>query len=173
MSHALEQATRKLERANRLVRFGWTLLILYFVTITGIIVYQQFVVIQQQQTALEQSIKDNAEQHSRTQNYIKCIAGALLIPLAQRESDAFDKCGISATPPAQNTQSAQTSSVPSSPQALPPEPITTTTPASQEPTTSSPPDPDPSEQGPATDRGVVLNLVDGLLNIPRSLLGDN
>jgi cytoskeletal protein RodZ len=42
--------------------------------------------------AVEDIKDDNAKNHARTQQYVRCIADALSIPLAQRKDIDFDNC---------------------------------------------------------------------------------
>lgn len=144
MSLSIEQAERRLKRADRLVSIGKGLFVAYFVVVSIVLMVQLYYVQQSQQASLQKSIEDNSKQHERTQEYVKCIASALLVPLAQRSANVFDKCGIttSSSTSSQTGQSPSHISVTSTANPVSPKPADqNAAPTTPQPTTSSPPDP--------------------------------
>lgn len=163
MSVELDIAKINYERADRLVSVGKVLCLAYFFIFSVVVIAQLWIVQSQQQAALDKSISDNQAQHSRTQAYVRCIAATLLLPLAQRSEESFERCGVDITAP---PRSAEQQTPQSTVQAVPPESSRPTAPATQEPTTSSPPP--PAAEG--TQDNLVRDLVDEVLDIPTNLI---
>lgn len=99
--------------------------------------------VEEAQKRLEQALEDNERLERQTQAYVKCIAIALIMPPADRSKEVFDKCGI-------ESQSAASLSVTQTPAAMPTTQPQPKNPGSNQPSTSSPPD--PNEQSTATPR---------------------
>lgn len=158
-----ERAERRLIRAERALAISKGLFAVYMVAATIILMAQlysvqqsQFEQLEQARQALEKSLSDNEAQHRRTQDYIKCIANALLIPTALRTSELFDQCGIDAT-----TEAGSTVAPGATPAVLPSTSSSPTTPKPPQ-TTSEPPDPnDDRSQGGAIR--TLIDLVTGLI----------
>lgn len=109
--------------------------------------------------------EDNAVQHQKTQQYIRCIAQVLLLPIEQRTDKSFDSCSTSGVYDGKSSGSTSQPTSGSQPTAVPPQnqPMPQTTPSSQPVAAGSPPDDTPT---PANDRSALgrLPLVGGLLN---------
>lgn len=168
MSRQLEDAQAQLQRANRMVRVTKIVCVVYLLVVGTVLAVQQFGILQGQaeqakvaRDALQESLDDNQAQHAKTQEFVKCIANALLMPVAQRSAAIFDQCGIDAE--ATRESAASVSAV------VPAEPSTEQT--SPQPTTSSPPDPEPSRPvaQPQPERNVLDQVIDVLLS-PLELL---
>lgn len=86
LTDQLSKQIRKADRAIMLSVIGiFVLIILMF----GIILWQN-------QVNADASRATAAENHRRTQAYVKCIGEQQLVPLAQREENALDKCTVNA-----------------------------------------------------------------------------
>lgn len=167
-----EVLTHKIERADRVIKYS--LISMVFVVIaTLLIIIVQLVNIQNSiQESLVESRRNAAENHQRTQEYVKCIAVTLLKPLAQREAADFENCANGTIDPKtgafipneDNSTAQQQNSkiqVGGSPPASAP-PTTPESPPANPPTTSAPPTPDPTEESEPT---VVDRLQEHLKNV--------
>lgn len=174
MTESINKAEQRLARAEKAVRIGKYVFFGYLFVVTAVIAIQQYQLQQgqaaaykQAQDSLARSLADSQAQQKKTQDYIKCVASALLIPLSQRDSEVFDKCGIDTTKPITSATPVST--------AAPVTPSRTTTPESpsnQQPTTSAPPDPSPTQGSGSTGSETddqPAGLVNTLLEVP--LLG--
>ena len=172
MSVDLERARMRLAKADRLVSVGKFLFVAYILGVTVVLMVQLFLVQQSQiqqleatKSSLNQSIEDNAEQHARTQDYIRCVANALLTPLALRSEAVFDRCGIDA----QAGVSERATTEPGHASSVAPVPQVMTAPSSQQPTTSSPPDPDENDSD-VEQQDEPEGLIRGVLGGVRGLI---
>jgi len=161
VSRRLDLAKQKLARADTYLRVSKVVFALYMVTVTGLLTFQLYDIqrgqveqLKSAQESLDKSIGDNARQHERTQDYIKCVASALLTPLADRSAAIFDQCGLDADKASQASAPATTNTT-VAPTAPPPAAANTSS-STQQPTTSSPPDPE--EVTPP--RGPIESTVD-------------
>lgn len=144
-THTDEQLTKRINYADHIIK--WSALgsvIMIFITLV-IIIFQLLAIQNSIQSSLVQSRKTAAENHKRTQEYVKCIAVTLLKPVKERKPEDFDKCANGTIDP--NTGAfiteQKTSSqmqVGGSPEAAVP-PAMTEAPAPSQPTTSAPPTP--------------------------------
>jgi len=169
MSDQLERAQRRLARADTYVRLTKGAFAVYMVLVTALLAFQLYDVQRGQaeqlrtaQESLEKSIADNAKQHERTQEYIRCVASTLLVPLAQRSEQVFDRCGIKADAPSAGTSASPTAQT--APTPTPP----TTTKSSPPQTTSTPPEP----EVPAAETGEpsLLDRVTDIVLSPLELI---
>jgi hypothetical protein len=167
-----EVLTHRIERADRVIKYS--LISMVFVVIaTLLVIIVQLVNIQNSiQESLVESRRNAAENHQRTQEYVKCIAVTLLKPLAQREAADFENCANGTIDPKtgafipneDNSTAQQQNSkiqVGGSPPAAAP-PTEPETPPSNPPTTSAPPTPDPVETPEPT---VIDRLQERLKNV--------
>lgn len=113
-------AKQKFTRADKLLRWGFGTLIVFVLLIiafTSVQVYTVQNTIAQNQKINSQASTDRFEKYNAeaarqqqiTQQYIKCVASTLVIPIADRDPNAFDTC--SKTAQSQNL-SGQTSTTP-------------------------------------------------------------
>ncbi len=113
--------------------------------------------------------EDNAVQHQKTQQYIRCIAQVLLLPIEQRTDANFDDCstnGVYDGKSSGSTSQPTTGSQPTAPAAIPPQnqPVSQTTPSSQPVAAGSPPDDTPTAANDTRSALGNLPLIGGLLN---------
>jgi hypothetical protein len=172
MSKAVDIAQRRLDLADKWVKASKYVFATYLVLVTALIAVQQFQIQQNQTTAYKQaqdslnrSLADSRAQQRKTQDYVKCVANALLIPLAQRSTAVFDKCGIETTGSAAQASPAASS-----------DPVTQTKPASseqaptvQQPTTSAPPDPQQGQSSIGNDASTTppgSGLIKTITSLP-------
>lgn len=88
--------TRRIERANTFMRAGLIVAVLAN-TLGLIVVIAMLVVIQQTEESNLAISRDMAAQnHKRTQEYVKCVATTLTIPLRDRDKDAVERCADAA-----------------------------------------------------------------------------
>lgn len=141
MSEALERAIAKDERNSRWLRASAGISLLYVVVVVTYLLFQSFAIQAQNKSTLEDLKRDNANNHERTQQFVRCIADALAIPIEIRSSENLDICTQSAS---DNTQdSSNPDNTPTTPQPQSAAPQTTERQASRDtPTLSAPPDPD-------------------------------
>lgn len=127
--------------------------------------------VEEAQKRLEEALKDNERLERQTQAYVKCIAIALIMPPKDLSKEVFDQCGIETQSTSAATSLSQT------PAAMPTTQPQPKSPTSNQPTTSSPPDPDKQDTEPqgkvnATNgffqdtRAGVSELFRGVLNQP-------
>lgn len=170
MTVQLEEAQLKLKKADRYLKLSIIVFIVFMITATGLVSFQLYELQrglygQQKQSEeqakadraaaqqrLDKALAENQNQHKKTQAYVKCIANALLMPIAQRSEKVLDECGLETTGPGTTPQSAETPAVMPTPQVQPSKPT------SNQPTTSSPPDPDEPTKG--SSKGAIRGLVD-------------
>jgi hypothetical protein len=169
MTAQLEEAQVKLKKADRYLKLSIIVFIVFMISATGLVSYQLYelqrgLYSQQKQSEeraqadreaaqqrLEKALTENQNQHKKTQAYVKCIANALLMPVAQRSEKVLDECGLETTAPRTTPNSIDTPAVMPTPQVQPSKP------SSSQPTTSSPPDPDEPvhDQAKGTIRGLA------------------
>lgn len=184
MSEQLEQALAKERKAKNLFNYSKRIFYFYLFGVTIFLIVQSFALSSQVQNTLEQQKRDNAEQHARTQQYIRCIADTLLTPLSGRTEINFDNCSndkdsVEKTAPTSSTQSPTNPPAPSTAS----EPQTTILERSNDAPVSAPPDnppvatqptpsTDPNVQQPQSSRSLLdLNInPEPLLTIPQTLL---
>lgn len=112
MSDKTVKAQRKLERAEGLLRKSKIIFILFLVMAACVIAYQLYAIqrnqlISQHQAdeerdeatkeareRLNKALAENERLHRVTQEYIKCIATVLLLPIPQREPEDFERCSV-------------------------------------------------------------------------------
>lgn len=107
-SPALVEAQDKFKRADHLLKVVIGILVVFFVGMFVFIAGQLYVV--QNTIATNQKVnaqgntdrfakytQENELQHEKTQQYVKCIAQTLLLPIDQRTNAVFDQCSV---PPA-------------------------------------------------------------------------
>lgn len=176
MSRALERAEKRLEHADKLLKAGKALFALYVVVMVTVLMAQLYSVQSDQRQLLETLVKSNKEQHQLTQGYVKCIATSLLLPLAQRNQEAFDRCGIEAGVPATSAATEQSpvapqASVGQAPSTPPPAASRPATePTTPQPTTGGPPDPErPAEGNDPFEGDLLFNILDGIISPLRAL----
>ena len=103
----IEKAQLDFEKKDRRFRIGLGVMAGYALILLTILAVQTFII--QSQIAENQKknvaaseerfrryTEDNAVQHKLTQDFIRCIASALLVPVSLREESSFDQCGIEA-----------------------------------------------------------------------------
>lgn len=154
------------------VFFGYVVVLLTFVAIQTLVT--QTTIARNQRinaAASEERFKryteDNAVQHQKTQQYIRCIAQVLLLPIEQRTDDNFDNCSTSGVYDGKSSGSTSQPTTGSQPvTATPPQnqPIPTTQP--QPVAAGSPPDDTPTPAKPVDGRSALgrLPFIGGLLN---------
>lgn len=111
---------------------------------------------------LERALKENKAEHAKTQEFVRCLIGIVLLPLDRRPEDpqqALSTCG-SVPDSVSSSGSPQAKLKPSSDTAR-----------TLQPTTSSPPDNSPAEEPADTEptQQPVSPLVQPLLNIIEGL----
>lgn len=152
---------RKIELENRIDRYEkgmrYTLIGVYvcILILLGFIIVQQFQTQAQLSQTLTQIKNAAAQNHQKTQNYIKCIAEGLTVPIAQRSTDVFEQCGL----PTKTSNSQAAQPAPQAPHATPtpstaPEPSPQTTPQPKAPAAQSNP-----------IGGVIKSINDTITNI--------
>ena len=176
MSDKLEEALHKQAFSAKLLSWSKWLFAAYFVGVSVFFIISFLNLSNQLNTTLEAIKKDNATQHQRTQDYTKCIAKTLLLPLAERKNIDFENCAIKADQTSfnrddvnqQNSISSGTAPAVQAPQIIVRDSTKENgTPGGSSPpaTTGSPPDPDPTEEAvnPA-ENSRVFTILDGILN---------
>ena len=85
MDTELTQQLNKVKRADRIVKYCMIgLLVLVAVLFAG--------VLYQNQKNADLSREQARQNHKRTQEYVKCVAETLTIPIANRSDNALDNC---------------------------------------------------------------------------------
>lgn len=174
----LENAQADFDKKDKRLRVGLGIFITYVVLLLSFVAVETLITqttIRDNQAAnakaseerFKRYTEDNAVQHQKTQQYIRCIAQVLLLPLDQRTDEAFDKCsqdGIyngkssgSTSQPTTGSQPAATAPAQPTPQSSQP------TPTSEPVAGGSPPDDDADQPD---DRSALgkLPLVGGFFN---------
>lgn len=182
MSADVDKAQKKFERSDRNYRIAKHLLILYLVLITTFVAYQTYDVrgrqAEQLKTAqdalkaaegsLQKSLDDNEVQHARTQEYIRCIATAILVPVAQRSDSIFDKCGIETNAPPRVTPQSTYNSAPPTINTKPSTPQSSV----PNPTASGPPDPNSSPNPTIPERNSRVMPLTSLIQMQLNILSE-
>jgi hypothetical protein len=99
----LEQAQRTFDRANLLSKLGLIVFVIYLAilqTFATVNTYRITTTIAKNQRTNTQASEDrfercqrlNEAQHSKTQEYVACIATVLLQPIEERTPDIFTTC---------------------------------------------------------------------------------
>lgn len=169
----VEVLQHKIDRADHIIKYSLVSAAVVVVITLVVIIFQLAALNVAVQNSLVESRKNAAENHQRTQEYVKCIAVTLLKPVAQRKPEDFDKCANGTVDPKtgafvpnadNNVAEQKTSSemqVGSSPEAAAP-PKEPEMPAPTQPTTSAPPNPEQTPRPNVIDR--VQNSLKELLN---------
>lgn len=118
----VEVLQHKIDRADRIIKFSLVGAAVVVVITLVVIIFQLAALNTSVQNSLIESRKNAAENHQRTQEYVKCIAVTLLKPVAQRKPEA-------AAPPKEPEM-----------------------PAPSQPTTSAPPNPEQTSRPNVIDR---------------------
>lgn len=171
--------TQKIERTDRVIKYSF-LGAVFFILLGLVVIIIQLVRIQDTIEAnLVTSREAAAENHRKTQKYVKCVAQQMLKPLSQRKANDLERCGIDSTPQTEPTtpteEQNQAANIPPSLTTLPvirPTTPTTVTPPTPPVTTSDPPKQtppvvnplvtEPSQPAQLQRPGLVSGLVDGL-----------
>lgn len=165
----LEEAQRDLDVKDRRFKIGAAVFIVYAIAMLTVLAVQTFII---QQTIAENQKKNaeaseqrfdrytqaNERQHQLTQEYIRCIASALLVPVSEREEGAFDRCGIKARQETTSAPLNQSAPIVTNPQ-----------PRTEQPAPSPvtvQPDPQPAETTPS----LLDSIFDGADNVIRRIL---
>lgn len=180
ITHIDEQLIKRIDHADAIIKWSAFGSVVMIFIILVIIIFQLLAIQNSIQDSLVQSRKTAAENHKRTQEYVKCIAVTLLKPVAQRKPEDFDKCANGTIDPntgafipnednsiAEQKTSSQMQ-VGSSPEAAAPPPLTEA-PAPSQPTTSAPPNPEQTPRRTGIDR--VQESLKELLNGVESTIG--
>lgn len=104
----LEEAQRTYDKSNKLLRIGVITFLIYVgvllttAVVTNFLVYNTIAA--NQNTNAQGSAdrfarytKENEDLHRQTQQYVRCIAQVLLLPIDQRTNTAFDSCSVTGT----------------------------------------------------------------------------
>lgn len=96
------------------------------------------------QESLTRALAENQKEHKKTQRYIRCI---VLLPEAERTDENFAQCGETGEvePEIQGSDSVSPGRAAQPAAVIPPAQSQPMTPAMNQPTTGSPPDPDKQE----------------------------
>lgn len=84
-----EQLSNQIRKADRAIMFSVIGIFVLIIAMFAVILWQN-------QVNADMSRATATENHKRTQAYVKCIGEQQLVPLAQREENALDKCTINA-----------------------------------------------------------------------------
>lgn len=84
-----EQLSNQIRKADRAIMFSVIGIFVLIILMFGAILWQN-------QVNADASRATATENHRRTQAYVKCIGEQQLVPLAQREENALDKCTVNA-----------------------------------------------------------------------------
>lgn len=83
---------KRIDQANRGMLYGLVVAVIAII-IGMVIIISMLVVIQQtQDKSLDVSRSMAAENHRRTQEYVKCVAVAVTLPLRERNPNAVESC---------------------------------------------------------------------------------
>ncbi len=174
------ELAHKLERTDQVIKYSIMGAVALIVIALIVIIFQLVRIQQTIESNLVISRAQAAENHKKTQQYVRCVAETLLKPISQRNKDAFDKCGIPTNATDGKVETNAGSSGGNSTVFLPQgEPLTylpsspnTATPSNPTVTTSDPPevavnnpivtDPDPDNDENERQPGLVSGLVLGL-----------
>lgn len=145
MSNSTLSAEKKLNRADKMLKYSIVIFFIYMVAALTLLIYQGFVN-QANDTArdkaaqaardedtknardrLNEALKENARQHTITQQKIQCVAKVLLTPISERRDSDFEACGIpdlkqTSVNRSRTNNNAKTNETPSSQAVLPAQP---------------------------------------------------
>ena len=83
---------RRVERANQFMRYGAVVAVVANIIGLVIIILMLVAIQSTQDRNLAISRDMAAQNHKRTQEYVKCVALTLTIPLEDRDPDAIERC---------------------------------------------------------------------------------
>lgn len=109
-----KDAEHRIERANKVIKGSLVSLVVIAIMILGLVVFQLISIQSQINDNLIKMQESAAQNHERTQEYIKCIANTLQIPISQRTDVDFENCSQTAN---DNTSQVQPSQGEITPQA--------------------------------------------------------
>lgn len=156
--------TKRMRRINRAIVLSAIGAALVYLAVLIVIVVQLFSIQEQQKLSNEEAKKNDTANHARTQQYIRCIADALLVPMASRDDINFDDCSNDNTDAKDNPTQSSTSG---NQTAVAPTPQTPSQSSRNEPTTSAPPDPTKPAKIAPEPRILELNALDGRLKVKK------
>lgn len=83
---------KRIDRANRGMLYGLVVAVIAIIIGMFVIISMLVVIQQTQNNNLSVSRSMAAENHRRTQEYVKCVAVAVTLPLRERSPNAVESC---------------------------------------------------------------------------------
>lgn len=160
-------------KASRRFEISKVVLLTYFGLATLFLGVQGIVINTNIQNSLNESKKSAAENHAKTQAYIRCLFEVVNVPLAERESINFDDCTARANGSTADdrasaggaVQNSQQGSIPESSTQAVQNPETAVDVPRDIPGTSEPPEPETSPSLASGVQDLLINLTNPLKQI--------
>lgn len=170
MSAGLDKALEVEKRAQRRFNIAKNMFFVYLVIVTLFTSIQTIMISQQIKDNLDASRATAADNHKKTQDYVKCVALTLLKPLAQRQGTDFENCTVTEDKKSSKVDDTDNSVSQSPPSnnaigVTPHQSGLRETNTPEETTGAAPPDPKENTDNPTPARknSRVLTIIDGVL----------